>query len=600
MAAHASHQPSAVTRTAQLRLLATTDLHLQLTGYDPSSDSALRHDGLAGLAAQIHRVRQEAQDSGRGCLLLDNGDFLQGGALGPFLADPAQVPELQSHPVVCMFNKIGYDAIGLGNHDLDFGLPYLAELTQALRMPVISTNLRAGISTPLVRAALLRCPLPSPEGQSTAALTIGVLSVLPEQTSDWNAKALPPAARITSPARALRRAAPALRRQGADLVILLAHLGLEDRPTSARALAALPGIDAVILGHSHRCYPDPDDPVHAGDDATPPMLQPGHHASHLGQLDLNLRQSPAGRWQVQSHRARLLPNRAPAAPWVQTCATAALGRLRRHLAEPVGTVTTPMQNFFSLAAPTGTAALIARAKAAMIRAEIAKTPEAALPLVAAASAQTAGGRLGPQNYLNLPRGPLLRRHLAGLVHFENEIRAYRVSGRMLRNWLEHSAQVYGALQPSDPDQPLLGGALPSFNFLTLFGLTYRIDPSRPVGRRITALRLRGADLHPEQTCLLATSQFRALGGGGLPPLDPAGLIYASPARLSDAVLAALDAPAPASWPKGPSWRLDSGGRIAAVLQTAPDALRHLDAIEALNPQPCGTDAQGFSRIRLHF
>jgi len=58
---------------ADLRLLATTDLHMEVLGFDYVSDKPYRRNGLAGLTTLIETARNEARTQGRGCLLVDNG-----------------------------------------------------------------------------------------------------------------------------------------------------------------------------------------------------------------------------------------------------------------------------------------------------------------------------------------------------------------------------------------------------------------------------------------------------------------------------------------------------------------------------------------------
>ncbi|MFC6582894.1 hypothetical protein [Sulfitobacter aestuariivivens] len=120
------------TITAQVRLLATTDIHLQLMGYNYIADRPTPRHGLAGLATLINTARAEAQKENQLCMLLDNGDLLQGCAMGDWLA---RRPVAADHPAIAAMNALNYDAIGIGNHDLDFGLDYLRRVARQMHAP---------------------------------------------------------------------------------------------------------------------------------------------------------------------------------------------------------------------------------------------------------------------------------------------------------------------------------------------------------------------------------------------------------------------------------------------------------------------------------
>ena len=123
--------------TAKLRLLATTDLHMHLTGFDYAHNTPDPEHGLTRTAALIAQARAEAEAEGHEVILLDNGDALQGTAIGDFsLAEPAADWQAKGrHPLMGAFDHLGYDAIGLGNHDFNYGLPALARVLQDQHEP---------------------------------------------------------------------------------------------------------------------------------------------------------------------------------------------------------------------------------------------------------------------------------------------------------------------------------------------------------------------------------------------------------------------------------------------------------------------------------
>ena len=100
-------------------VLATTDLHANLRSYNYYLDAEGGDPGLARVASVVRKLRAEAGN----CLLLDNGDTLQGSPLGDLAAEGGLG---RPHPMIAAMNALGYDA---GTPDGIMG----AATTQAVR-----------------------------------------------------------------------------------------------------------------------------------------------------------------------------------------------------------------------------------------------------------------------------------------------------------------------------------------------------------------------------------------------------------------------------------------------------------------------------------
>ena len=170
----------------QIRLLATTDLHGHLLPHDYIKDQPTQGGGLAGLARLIGEARVQATEAQIPVVLFDNGDTFQGTPLATALAECPVGPD---HPIVAALNYLEYDAVGLGNHDLDHGLAYLKAVAAELNMPMLNSNFRNIDISPLNYSMLL--PV-EPSDPSEPSLTLGVLSVLPVQSAAWQRHNLGP------------------------------------------------------------------------------------------------------------------------------------------------------------------------------------------------------------------------------------------------------------------------------------------------------------------------------------------------------------------------------------------------------------------------
>ncbi len=587
--------------TAKLRILATTDVHMNVSGFDYAADVQGPGWGLAGISTLVSKARTQAQQQGRACILVDNGDFLQGTPLADWQSTQAVTSD---HPLAASFNAMGYDAIGMGNHDLDFQTSYLAQFIKTLDAPVISTNLDCTYPFGLESKSILTRVIETSKGSK--ALKIGIVSALPLETAVWNRIDLPKGSTVRDPISALGKAARLLRQQGADLIIALAHMGLGNPGTlnttaenGARLLGKVPGIDVVVAGHTHQRFAQSDS---TGKLLAPscPTIMPGSAGSDLGLVDLDLVQNDDGSWYISHHHSQLWPQSAAKVPDPEIIrrVNPAHQAARSFLATEIGHTMHDLHSYFGLLRPSKTMALTARAKAMVVARALIGRPEGDLPLLATATARAVGGMRGPLNYIHIPKGPVLRRHLTSFTPANNRICAVRVTGADLRKWLEQSARIYNQLSPDNPHQALFDHNQPSFIFDTIYGLDYLIDPSQPVGRRITSLTFEQAPIDPDQPFILATNHFRAAGGGGYDNIHlPEPLLYSkrNPAELIRQALLSDDL---AAWMTATPWKLRCQAPVRAEFECSPNAAQYFEDIRVLAPKIIARTNTGFDRIQI--
>ena len=595
--------------TGTLRLLATTDLHGHLFAHDYIKDIAAPGTGLAGIATLVAEARAEAKRDRAACILVDNGDTLQGTPLAEHLAAH---PVTADHAIAASLAELRYDAIGIGNHDFDYGLTYLREVAGHIGAPMVCSNVQGIPLDPICTHALVTCSLPDSDGTHEHQLRIGILSVIPTLTSVWNRHTLGQDARVEPSAACLERRVAQLRQEGAGLIVVLAHMGMGDHAdidtaqAGALALRDVTGVDVLITGHTHRRLPGADYAGRDGIDATLgrvgkiPAIMAGHAGSDLGVLDLALERGPEGAWTVMRHAGALRPNTAqtPPHPAILKRAQAAHDATRAQFSAQVATTDKPLYSYFALVAPAQTMRLLAEAKACCIRRALNGSAYADLPLLATAAAHAAGGRAGPDHYLHIPKGDMLRRHIAGLSPYANKVVAVLASGREIRDRLEYAARVFARIAPNRPDQPLIDARVPGFHFDTLYGLSYLIDPSAPIGARIRDLRWQGNPLTADQRFIIATNQFRAAGGGGYAPCTPDQIIARHPEPMSELLVRHLRDPETSPFQEGAPWRFSPLNGIQATFNSAPEAANYLHGIDHLSPQLCGQTREGFLRIRV--
>jgi 2',3'-cyclic-nucleotide 2'-phosphodiesterase/3'-nucleotidase len=116
---------------AHLRIMETTDIHVHIFPYDYYGDRPVDTVGLARTASLIEGIRAESTNS----ILLDNGDFLQGNPMGDYMAYERGMSEGDVHPMIAAMNTLGFDASTLGNHEFNYGLPFLMNSVAGRGLP---------------------------------------------------------------------------------------------------------------------------------------------------------------------------------------------------------------------------------------------------------------------------------------------------------------------------------------------------------------------------------------------------------------------------------------------------------------------------------
>lgn len=278
------NQPPAIAEgtTVTLALLETTDIHSNVLGYNYYSLSEDATLGLDRASTLIQQARAENPNN----LLLDDGDVIQGTLLADLQAVASPVTCSQTLAVHKAMNAIKYDAGGLGNHEFNYGLPFLSQVTNtdfgipgvskpsgtcgAPSYPLVLTNVTGAASGKPIFQPYTILPrdftATKPDGTTTKVkINVGVMSFVPPQIMDWDQKNLAGKVAVTGSKESAQQYIPEMRAKGADLVVALSHGGLDPSPYSPKMenqsyhLAGT-GVDALLIGHSHLVFPKGKEP----------------------------------------------------------------------------------------------------------------------------------------------------------------------------------------------------------------------------------------------------------------------------------------------------------------------------------------------------
>lgn len=598
---------SAHAQQLKLRILGTTDVHMHLWAYDYYQDRPVEEYGLARTATLIKAARAQAPNN----LLFDTGDLLQGNPLGDFVARIKPLRPGQVHPAYKVMNALRYDAANVGNHEFNYGLPFLRQALSTAAFPYISANVLndegPAKGLPAFAPYVLLDRRFTDEAGVSHALKVGVIGFVPPQIMQWDRLALTgkvTARDIPETARAL---VPKMRAEGADVVVVVAHSGFEFGTTvffaenTVARLAEVPGVDAIVFGHSHGQFPGtffnrhPKVDLARGTINGVPAAMAGAWGSHLGVIDLVLDKS-GGRWKASDGRAELRAVYDRAARQSLAEPDPALAELVRaehegtlaYVRAEVAQTLAPIQSYFAQVADDPSVQLVSLAQLAYARRALAGTEHAALPLLSAAAPFKTGGRGGAGNYTDIPAGPVAVRNVADLYIYPNTVNIVRITGAQVREWLEMSAGAFNRIDPQGaPTQDLINGSFPSFNFDTLDGVTYTIDVTQearydrngklvaPTARRIRDLHFNGKPIDEAAWFGVVTNNYRASGGGSFPGLDGSNIILSAPDENREALLQYLSSTRRVEPTADGNWRIQAVPGVKLRFTSGAAAVRHL-------------------------
>ncbi len=122
----------AAANQAHLRIMETTDIHVNVLPYDYYADKPNDTMGLSRTASIIESIRDEATNS----MLIDNGDLLQGSPMGDYIAYEKGMKDGDVHPIMKGMNVLGYECSTLGNHEFNYGLVLHGQGDRRRQLPV--------------------------------------------------------------------------------------------------------------------------------------------------------------------------------------------------------------------------------------------------------------------------------------------------------------------------------------------------------------------------------------------------------------------------------------------------------------------------------
>jgi 5'-nucleotidase/UDP-sugar diphosphatase len=441
---------AAQAETAKVTFVLVNDIYQM---GDQLMSDGMRRGGFARLAAVVKAERAKG-----GRVIVAHG----GDTLSPSLMSGID----RGAHIVVLTNMIRPDIFVPGNHEFDFGKAVFFQRMAEARFPIYAANLRAPDGKPL------------PEFKERSILTVeGVrLGLTGAAFDDTPRVSSPEDLRFLPTIATIRQQAEALRREGADFIVAVAHAARDQ----GAALMAARAADLILTGHSHDLF--------INFDGRSAMAESAYDAHYVTMVDVTINVTHRdGRRIVSWWPQFRIVDTASVTPDAEVAALVARleGELGRELDVSIAVTAVELdsRNAILRTREAAIGNLVADAMRARAHADVA--------------IMNGGGIRSGKFYA--PGSSITRRDVLAELPFNNRLVTIELNGRALREALENALSLL----------PNAAGRFPQIS-----GAAVEYDSRRPAGRRILSLRVGDAPLDPDKTYRVATNDYLARGGDG--------------------------------------------------------------------------------------
>jgi 2',3'-cyclic-nucleotide 2'-phosphodiesterase/3'-nucleotidase len=443
-----------------ITILGTSDLHGTFVPWDYSTDTENLAGSLSQIATQVHKVRAQQPN----VILVDAGDTIQGNFVETFKND-------KTSPMILGFNAMDYDVWVMGNHEFDFGLKALSTPLNQFKGTALAGNIVWDSGKPY---------LPAYKIVERQGVKIGIIGMDTPMTAEF-AKGTDriDGLTFTDPVQAVKKVIQQIHGQ-VDAIVLVAHMGIDNenqRPgTGVGDIArANPELAAIVAGHMHVKV---DKEVINGVIVT----EPDKYGRALSRIDLQFEQQN-GKYVLINKDSYTYPIKGISSD-----------KKLEEIYQPFHTILRANANR-PIAQLTGQDLVPPDAVKGIPQVHIQDTGISALYQEAARHYAPKAQVIALQIDNDRPKlnvGTITAKDIAFNYQYAGgEITVYQLTGKELKKYMEWSADYFNQQHDGDVTysfNPQRRSSKYSTNDF-FDGVTYTIDLRKPVGQRITELKL---------------------------------------------------------------------------------------------------------------
>ena len=453
-----------------LTILHTNDFHARfepISKYDSGCSAEDNAEGKCfGGTARLVTAIAEARARSNNAILVDGGDQFQGTLFYTYYKGKMAAE---------FMNKLGYDAMTVGNHEFDDGPEVLRGFMDAVNFPVLMSN--ADVSG----EALLAGTLAKSTVIERGGEKLGLIGLTPQDTDELASPG--PNVIFTDPVGAVQQEVDRLTAEGVNKIIVLSHSGYN---VDKRVAAETTGVDVIVGGHTNTYLSNTSDsaegpyPTMVGSTA---IVSAYAYGKFLGELNVTF--DDAGEI-----------TEAKGEPLIMDGAVAEDGATKDRIAELAAPLEEIRQKVVAeTAEPIDGDKGSCRAGECTMGNLVA---DAMLDRVKDQGIEIAiqnGGGLRA----SIDAGPVTMGEVLTVLPFQNTLSTFQVSGAVLKEALEN-----GVSQIEEG-----AGRFPQ-----VAGMSFAFDPKAEPGARVSEVTVGGAPLDPEKLYGVVSNNYVRTGGDG--------------------------------------------------------------------------------------
>ncbi len=480
-------KPTSTAQAAETRsivILGTSDIHGNVDNYDYFTDSVptgSSQRGLTKIQSYVKGVKAANPDT----IVIDDGDTIQGTPLSYYFE---AVDTSKTNPLALAMNTIGYTASTVGNHEFNYGPAVFNKFQNEATFPLLSANV-TGCTGYTFQPYTIK---------DVNGIKVGILGLTPPAVKYWERPENITGCVFEDAMTAANRNVPLMRAEGADVIVVAAHTGLDgtygygrEENFALNLANEVPGIDVILAGHAHAN-------VASRVENGVLITEPNYHTRNISDIRITL--SGAGTDWTVTGKSSTTP--AMGSTVAEDADLVALMKPYHdatvaYINTPIGTATGDF--------PGGMAARVQDGPMADLINQVQTDAAAAagFPVEASLAALFT-------NSAQLNAGPIKLKDAYAVYIYDNTLYVIDATGQQIKDELEWTAGYFNQYY-YEPGGVTKVSSFADYNYDLWSGIEYMIDVTKPVGQRVVELKLHGQPLAMDQVVRVALNNYRATG-----------------------------------------------------------------------------------------